>query len=243
MHTDRTSLRLKKEDYLTHIAFDSVIFGFNGTALKILVLEYQNTDLYALPGGFLRKNESLEEAVAHGVKRRTGITDLYLEQFHTFSDPDRSDPEAMKLILKMNDLDMTDHDWLLDRFISIAFYALINFEDVCPVPGALADSIDWYALDSLPPLMMDHELIVKKALAALREDLDRKVLGMNLLPKKFTMKELQHVYEAILGTSLKRTAFQRKMLATDTLIRHEKRYAGGAHKAPYLYSFKTIDIL
>jgi 8-oxo-dGTP diphosphatase len=239
LHTDKHSQGPKKEDYLSHIAFDSVIFGFNGKELKILVLEYQNTGLFALPGGFVKRNESLDEAVTKGVVERTGIDDLYLEQFHTFGDLNRFDSKAMERILRMNGLDIKAHEWLLDRFISIAYYALINFEEVNPVPDALADSIDWYSLDELPPLMMDHEIIVQKALDTLRENLDKKLLGMNLLPEKFTMKELQNVYEKIMGEPFKRTAFQRKMLAANALIRHEKRFTGGAHRAPYLYSFKN----
>ncbi len=238
MNTDKYTQGPKKEDYLSHIAFDSVIFGFNGKELKILILEYQNTGLFALPGGFVRRNESLDEAVTKGVMERTGIDNLYLEQFHTFGDLNRFDSMAMERILIMNGLDIKAHEWLLDRFISIAYYALINFEEVNPIPDALADSIDWYSLDELPPLIMDHGTIVQRALTTLRDNLDRKLLGMNLLPEKFTMKELQNVYEKILGESFKRTAFQRKMLSANILIRHEKRFTGGAHRAPYLYSFK-----
>ena len=240
MNTDKHSQNLKKEEYLSHIAFDSVIFGFNGKDLKILVLKYHNTGLFALPGGFVRRNESLDEAVTKGVVERTGINNIYLEQFQTFGGLDRFDSKAMERILEMNGLNPKAHQWLLDRFISIAYYALINFEEVNPVPDALADSIDSYSFDELPPLMMYHEEIVRKALETLRANLDRKLLGMNLLPEKFTMKELQSVYEKIMGESFKRTAFQRKMLATNALIRHEKRFTGGAHRAPYLYSFKTM---
>jgi hypothetical protein len=239
LKTDKHSQNLNKEEYLSHIAFDSVIFGFNGKDLKILVLQYHNTGLFALPGGFVRRNESLQDAVTKGVVQRTGINNLYLEQFYTFGGLDRSDSEAMERILKMNGLDPKANEWLLDRFISIAYYALINFEEVNPVPDALADSIDWYSLDELPPLMMDHNEIVQNALDTLRANLDRKLLGMNLLPEKFTMKELQNVYEKIMGEPLNRIAFQRKMLATNALIRLEKRFTGGAHRAPYLYSFKN----
>ncbi|WP_437395773.1 NUDIX hydrolase [Flagellimonas lutimaris] len=242
MNTDKHSQNLKKEDYLSHIAFDSVIFGFNGKDLKILVLQYHNTGLFALPGGFVRRNESLDEAVAKGVVERTGIDNIYLEQFQTFGGLDRFDSKAMERILEMNGLDPKANEWLLDRFISIAYYALINFEEVNPVPDALADSIDWYSFDELPPLMMDHLEIVQKALETLRSNLDRKLLGMNLLPEKFTMRELQSVYEKIMGEPFKRTAFHRKMLATNALIRHEKRFTGGAHRAPYLYSFKNSFI-
>ncbi|MBW8242688.1 NUDIX hydrolase [Muricauda oceani] len=241
MKTSKQSQNLNKEEYLSHIAFDSVIFGFNGKDLKILVLEYHNTELFALPGGFVRRNESLKDAVTKGVVQRTGINNLYLEQFHTFGGLDRFDSEAMERILKMNGVDPKANEWLLDRFISIAYYALINFEAVNPVPDALADSIDWYSLDELPPLMMDHNEIVQNALDTLRANLDRKLLGMNLLPEKFTMKELQNVYEKIMGEPLNRIAFQRKMLATNALIRLEKRFTGGAHRAPYLYSFKNTE--
>jgi hypothetical protein len=126
----------------------------------------------------------------------------------------------------------------LDRFISIAYYALINYTDVVPKPDAMSDSIDWYALDKLPPLMLDHADIVEKALQTLRDNLERKLVSINLLPARFTMKELQNVYEAILGEKLRRTTFQRKMLSLGILQRHGKRYSGEAHKAPYLYSFK-----
>jgi len=242
LNTDKHSQGPRKEDYLSHIAFDSVIFGFNGKDLKILVMQYHNTGLFALPGGFVRRNESLDDAVTKGVVERTGINNIYLEQFQTFGRLDRFDSKAMERILEMNGLNPKAHDWLLDRFISIAYYALINFEEVNPVPDALADSIDWYSFDELPPLMMDHGEIVQKALETLRANLDSKLLGMNLLPEKFTMKELQSVYENIMGESFKRTAFQRKMLATNALIRHEKRFTGGAHRAPYLYSFKNSFI-
>lgn len=226
-----------EKEFLRHIAYDSVIFGFSGEQLKILILEYHNTGWFALPGGFVKRNENVDDAVQRGLKERTGLDKIYLEQFYTFGNLSRSNPEAMKTIMKENgDLPPPDH-WLLDRFISVAYYALINYKKVTPKPDALSDSINWYAVDELPPLMFEHDKIVKKALATLRENLYRKLVGANLLPPKFTMKELQKVYEAILGEQLRRTTFQRKMLSLDILERHEKQFNGKAHKAPYLYSF------
>jgi ADP-ribose pyrophosphatase YjhB (NUDIX family) len=128
--------------------------------------------------------------------------------------------------------------WLLDRFVSVSYYALINYKDVVPKPDALSDSCQWYSIKNLPKLILDHKQIVEKAIHTLRDNLDRKLVGGNLLPTKFTMKELQDVYEAILGTKLRRTTFQRKMLASEVLVRHEKKYSGKAHKAPFLYSFR-----
>lgn len=228
-------------DFLPHIAYDSVIFGFSGDQLKILVMEYHNTGWFALPGGFVKRTENLNDAVRRGLKERTSLDNIFLEQFYTFGDYSRYDKAVMQTILEANGYYSDDYYWMLDRFISIAYYALINYKDVVPKPDALSDSIRWYAIDSLPTLILDHEKIVQKALYTLRENLERKLVGINLLPAKFTMKELQKVYEAILGEKLRRTSFQRKMLSLGILQRHEKRFNGKAHKAPYLYSFNPLS--
>jgi ADP-ribose pyrophosphatase YjhB (NUDIX family) len=224
--------------YLPHIAYDSVIFGFSGDALKILIMEYHNTGLFALPGGFVRMNEDLDNAVRRGLQERTGLSDIYLEQFYTFGSVARFQPEVMAGILKANDHDVAENQWLKERFISVGYYALINYKDVVPRPDALSDSCTWYDVDALPVLILDHRAIVGRAIQTLRFNLHRKVVGVNLLPEKFTMNELQTVYEKIMGEQMRRTTFQRTMLATGMLERHEKRYSGGAHKAPYLYSFR-----
>jgi len=227
----------REKEHLRHISYDSVIFGFSRGKLKVLVVKHRNTDLYALPGGFVRHSESLDEAVRRGLKERTGLTDIYLEQFHVFGDRERSGPEVMKAFLRANGIDPEPDHFMLDRFISVGYYALVDHEKVEPQPDPLSDYIGWYEPDHLPGLMLDHDRIVKKALEALKSNLDHKLLGSNLLPERFTMKELQLVHEAILGEKLSRTNFQRKMLALEILQRHEKKYSGGAHKAPYLYSF------
>jgi 8-oxo-dGTP diphosphatase len=223
--------------YLAHIAYDSVVFGFSGEKLKILVMEYHNTGLFALPGGFVAMSENLNDAVRRGLKERTGLSDIYLEQCYVFGDTKRHQPEILKAIMQAVGYKPKKDHWLLDRFISVAYYALINYELVTPKPDALSDSCKWYDLDELPVLILDHALIVQKALETLRKNLDEKIVGMNLLPVKFTMKDLQQVYEAIMAEPLHRTNFQRKMLSSGLLVRHAKQYSGKAHKAPYLYSF------
>lgn len=228
---------MQANDYLQHIAYDSVVFGFSGEKLKILIMEYHNTGLFALPGGFVRKDENLNDAVKRGLKERTGLDNIYLEQFYTFGDVARYKPEVMQSIISANNQPQEEYNWLLDRFISVAYYALINYKDVVPTPDALSDSCEWYDLDNLPALMLDHSEIVAKALQTLRDNLERKLVGMNLLPPLFTMKQLQQVYEAILGEKLHRGTFQRKILSLNILKRHEKQYSGAAHKAPFLYSF------
>jgi len=224
-------------NFIPNLSYDCVIFGFNGKTLKILILEYQNTGFFALPGGFIRKNQSLKEAVDQGVEERTGLKNVFLDQFQVFGSLERSDPFAMRKILEANNKDIEENKWMMNRFITVGHYALINYEDVDPKPDHLSDSIGWYAIEDVPRLMMDHNDIVDKALEVLRNNISEKIIGMNLLPQKFTMKQLQQVFEAILDQKLRRTSFQRKMLSLDILERHEKLFEGKAHKAPYLYSF------
>ena len=226
-----------EKNYLSHIAFDSVIFGFSGQKLKILIMEYHNTGLYALPGGFVKHNEDLDLAVQRGLMERTGLDNIYLEQFHTFGNVERYKPEVMRNILQADGHGVDENHWMLGRFISVAYYALINSDKVETRPDQISDSLGWYNVEELPELILDHNTIVKTALKYLQLNLSIKPIGKNLLPNKFTMKELQQVHEAILGTPLRRTSFQRRMLGLDILQRHEKRFNGKAHKAPYLYSF------
>ena len=231
---------LETQGFLPHIAFDSVIFGFSKGKLKILLMEYHDTGWLALPGGFVGKNEDLDEAAKRGLKERTGLDNIYLEQFYTFGNMARFKPEVMQTILEANGFFLDPDHWMLDRFISVSYFALINFEKVILTPDELSDSIAWYEIDSLPKLILDHNAIVAKALQTLRENLERKLIGGNLLPERFTMNELQQVYEAIFGEKIRRTTFQRKMLGLDILERHEKLYTGKSHKAPYLYSFRKV---
>lgn len=226
------------DGFLTNIAYDSVVFGFSGEKLKILLMEYHNTGFFALPGGFVRRNENLNDAVRRGLKERTGLDNIYLEQCYVFGDTSRHNAQVLKTILKANGYDPGASHWLLDRFITVAYYALINYKNVVPKPDALSDSCTWYDIDLLPELILDHKDIVTKALQTLRSNLDQKLVGMNLLPVRFTMKELQEAYESILDEKLRRTTFQRKMLNLGILKRLGKQYSGKAHKAPYLYSFK-----
>lgn len=223
--------------FLPGLAIDLVIFGFHQHQLKILLLEYRNTGLLALPGGFIQEDENLNDAARRVLTERTGLTNIYLEQFYVFGDRNRHDPAPLRAIMEAKGMAVTENHWLLRRFITVGYYALIDFTKAVPIPDLLSDNCDWYDLTSLPPLMLDHQRIVQKALETLRADLDRKLIGFSLLAESFTMADLQRLYETILGQELHRSGFQRKMLSLGILERLEKQYNGGAHKAPYLYRF------
>ena len=223
--------------FLPGLAIDLVIFGFHQHQVKILLLEYRNTNLLALPGGFIREAEDLNNAARRVLAERTGLTNIYLEQFYVFGNQNRHNPAPLRAIMEAKGATVLENHWLLRRFVTVGYYALIDFTKAVPIPDSLSDTCDWFDLNSLPPLMLDHALIVQKALETLRDDLDRKLIGFNLLAESFTMAELQRLYETILGQELHRSSFQRKILSLGILERLEKQYSGGAHKAPYLYRF------
>lgn len=223
--------------FLPGLAIDAVIFGFQDNQLKILLLEYEHTNLFALPAGFIKKEENLNDAARRSVLERTGLHNIYLEQFYIFGDVARHDPEPLRKIMQAKGHAPSNDHWLLRRFLTVGYYALIDYTKATPIPDQLADSCEWHELQNLPPLMLDHREIVSKALESLRANLDQKLIGFNLMPENFTMQDLQSLYETVLGQKLLRTSFQRKMLSLGILERFEKKYSGGAHKAPYLYRF------
>ncbi len=223
--------------FMPGLAVDAVIFGFHDQQLKVLLMQYKKTGIFALPGGFIREKENLNDAAERVVSERTALKDIYLEQFYAFGDYDRYDPKPLKTIMTANGVIPEDDHWLLQRFISVSYYALVDFTKVVPMPDRIFDGCAWYDLANIPELMQDHSLIIRKALTALRADLDNKLVAFNLMPEEFTMSELQTLYETILGKNLLRPAFQRKLLSLGILERVAKKWTGGAHKAPYLYRF------
>lgn len=223
--------------YLPGLAIDTVIFGFHDGELKVLLLTYKNTDFLALPGGFVYDNEDINDAARRVLLHRTGLQDIFLEQFYTFGDKKRHDTQPLRTIMAARGFFPQEDHWLLQRFVSIGYYALVDFTKAVPAPDSISDSCDWFSMAELPNLMQDHALIIGKALMTLQANLDQKLIGFNLLPEQFTMSELQNLYETILNKKLLRAAFQRKILGLDVLERVAKKWTGGAHKAPYLYKF------
>ena len=224
-------------DFLAHISLDCVVFGFHAGQLKILLLKMKHEDSRALPGGFVMNQETMEEAAIRVLQERTGLENVFLQQYHVFSEVTRSDPAARPLSLQRAGISIEKAKFLAQRFISVGFYALVEFSKVVPRPDLLSDTCDWYNLEDRGPLILDHERILESALAVLRTQLNHQPVGYNLLPRKFTLPELQKLYEAILGRKLDRRNFQRKIFSYGILRSLDEKRMGGAHKAPNLYSF------
>jgi 8-oxo-dGTP diphosphatase len=218
--------------YLPHLSVDSVIFGFHENELKVLLLKWKDTNRWCLPGGFILKEEHIDDAAVRILKNRTSLEKIYLRQFYAFGDPAR---DRKKHGFKAPP--GVTQSWLMDRFITVGYWALVEFSKVVPTPDEFSLACTWWDLNSIPKLILDHNLIVEKALVSLRQHLNDYPIGRDLLPQKFTMPELQKLYETILDKKLDRRNFQKKILSLGILDRLKERKTGGAHKAPFLYRF------
>lgn len=199
------------------VATDCVIFGFDGMKLKVLLIERGLEPFlgkWAFPGGFVRMDETADDGAKRELREETGLTPEYIEQFHCFSDP-RRDPR--------------------ERVISIAYLALVRTAEV--EGGDDAAQARWFALDEVPQLAFDHESILRMAISKLRERIHFQPIGFELLPDKFTLKELQMLYEAILGVSFDRRNFAKKMLHLDILTQLEEKVWPTPKREANLYSF------
>jgi 8-oxo-dGTP diphosphatase len=221
--------------YIPQLSIDCVIFGFHEGELKVLLLQWKDSKRWCLPGGFILKEEHIDNAAVRILQNRTGLKNIYLQQFHTFGDPVR---ERKKHGVSQP-ADVRGKSWLMQRFITVGYWALVEFSKVNPTADDFSLECKWWDINKIPSLILDHNEILDKALSSLRMHIHDYPVGKDLLPQKFTMPELQTLYETILGKKLDRRNFQKKMLSLGILDRLKERKQGGAHKAPFLYRFDS----
>lgn len=231
-------LETASEMYLPGVSIDTVIFSFFKNNLNVLLLRLDDSPYYVIPGGYIEKNENLDDAAFRILKERTGINNIYLEQFYTAGNTHRNDNNFFAETFKKMGIELPQGNWFEQRFISVCYLALIDQTKVNLEPGMFFTECKWENVQSIPKLLYDHNLVIEKAIQRLQADLDQKLIAYNLLNETFTMAELQKLYEAVYQKEFTRTNFQRRMLGLDILERLEKQYTGKAHKAPFLYRFK-----
>lgn len=201
------------------VTTDCVIFGFDGVKLKVLLIERGVEPFkgrWAFPGGFIKMDESAEDGALRELKEETELTGAYIKQFHAFTDPNR-DPR--------------------ERVITIAYYALVRIQDV--KGGDDAAKAQWFDLGEVPALAFDHDRILRKAMQELRKQIHFEPIGFELLPEKFTMSALQHLYEAILDVKFDRRNFSKKMLHFGLLDQLEEKAKVSQAKESVLYTFNA----
>lgn len=217
------------------LSLDCVVFGFHENQLKVLLLRWKGTDEWSLPGGFIRKTESIDDAAHRVLRERTGLDEVFLRQFHVFGEAERYDAERN---WRRMGLQLTRDTTWPDRTITVGYYALVEYSQVTPTPDVLTEECAWWDLREVPDLLFDHNRIVDFALQTLRTQLGWQPVGYTLLPEKFTMPELQRLYETLLGQKLDPRNFYKKIAALGILERLDERRTGGAYKSPYLYRFR-----
>lgn len=200
------------------VAVDCIIFGFHKNQLKLLLIKRDfepEKGKWSLMGGFLKKRESLDDAAARILVTLTGLQDIYLDQLHSFGAIDR-DP--------------------VERTVSVAYYALIDVE-THDKELLKKHSASWFPIDDVPKLIFDHANMVREALKKLRFKATHQPVGFELLPEKFTLPELQKLYECIYNTSLDKRNFRRRILSMDVLIKTEEKQKAKSRKGAFLYQF------
>lgn len=198
------------------VALDSIIFGFDGEDLKLLLVKRgveNEIDTWSLMGGWLQPSERLEEAAKRIVFELTNIDNVYLEQLATFGDPER-DP--------------------VERTVSVAYFALIKVPDYEPIISHKYDA-EWFSVRHLPPLLFDHGQMVELAKERLRYKAAFHLIGFELLPEKFTIPQLQKLYEAIFGVEMDKRNFSRKILSTKLLVKLKEKQKGYSKKGAYYF--------
>jgi 8-oxo-dGTP diphosphatase len=203
------------------LTVDCVIFGLDldEETLKVMLIQrdvepYEG--VWAIPGGFVRPGETLMQAATRELEEETGIKDVFLEQLYTFGDAHR-DPRG----------------WI----VSVAYYALVSPDKHYIRATADARQAQWFPVTSVPRLAFDHEGILARALERIRGKLTYAPLGFELLPQKFTIKQLQKVYEIVLGRTLDNRNFRKKIFAMDVLRELGEMQKGVPHRAARLYKF------
>ncbi|QDS99218.1 NUDIX hydrolase [Adhaeretor mobilis] len=201
------------------LTVDIVVFALDEEDLQVMLIERDLKPFegqWALPGGFVRVDETLEEAARRELEEETGLKDIYLEQLYTFGDIKR-DPR--------------------ERVVTVTYYALVNLEGHDVQASTDARNAAWFSMNDLPKLAFDHKTILRAAHERLRGKVRYQPIGFELLPEKFTLRQMQHLYEVILDRELDKRNFRKKVLGMEIVKETKEIEKDVAHRAARLYRF------
>lgn len=222
--------------FLPHLSLDLVIIGYQQDQLKCLLLKLG--DKWALPGGYISRKESVDEAALNTLKIRTGLDQAHLKFLSVFGSPDRQFGEDFRYFIEKTGLPWNKDYFINQRFVTLSYYSLVDIATTHPVPGQFDEAIDWFSFDALPDLWLDHLEIISTARQRLKEDIKQEHVTYNLLPDAFTMPQLHALHQAILEEKLDRSRFQKKMLSSGIFERLPQLRKESPGRNPYLYKLK-----
>jgi 8-oxo-dGTP diphosphatase len=210
-----------QEFFKEAITVDNVIFGFDEADLKVLLIKRgaePYKDAWALPGDFMYPTEDLDTAAGRVLKELTGLQDVYLEQVHTFGTPNRHP---------------------LGRVVTVSYFSLVKIDRFKVIPSSFAQKVKWHSVAKMRELAFDHNAILTACFQALKQRIRVRPIGFELLPPKFTLTELQHLYEAILEPKdgLDKRNFRKKIMSMDFIVDLNESQEGVAHRPARLYAF------
>lgn len=224
--------------YHSGISVDCVILGFGEGTLKVLLSKLNSkVNKYMLPCVFPYSDEDVGVAAKRCLQDRVGFSDVYMRQFYLFGNASRGDAEKNKAFVEALGLKGCDDHWLFGRFVTVGYYALVDYREVNPKPAFVGERLGWFNVNNLPQLYSDQCKIIQMAIEAIRMHLGYVPLGYKLLPKRFTMPELKTLYELILGESLDRRNFRRKMLSSEFIRKLDEQQSDVHNKVPSMYGF------
>ncbi|MEM6522666.1 MAG: NUDIX domain-containing protein [Bacteroidota bacterium] len=220
MAEDITNVSVTKDAYECTVTVDCAVFGFQEGVLKLLLVQKLKEPFkgyWLLPGGIIKEGQTAEEAIDVVLLSLTGLKNVHQEQVRCYTEV---------------------HRHPLKRVITICYYGLINPENHPIVKQKHVNEVEWYRLDELPELGFDHKRLADDALRLLKSNVEERLILGELLPAKFTLKELQELYEALLNEKLDRRNFRKKMLQKDLLVNIGEKKVGSKGGRPDLYKLK-----
>ncbi len=212
------------------LSVDCVILGFNGSELKVLLIESKELERRnKLPGSMILENETLPDAAQRILSNMTGLKGIYLKQTSIYSNPNRVETVDLKWINR-------NHGVQSKRVVTVAYYALLKLNHNT-IRHTTNKGAHWSSIEGAKDLMMDHNLILKDTLALLKSEIVNSPIAFELLPKHFTIRELQDLYSAVLGVEIDKRNFRKKILGSGLLSATGKKEVGVAHKPAEYFTF------
>jgi len=232
-------------DYRPEVTIDCAIFGYHEGELQLLLVKNAILTIWCLPGGYVKKVENLDQAAARITAERTGIENLFLKQFKTFGEPGRNNTTAFDEahFFELTGIRKDEYSWLQVDTVSVGFYAITDIVNAKPKADFFSNECCWFPVNKLPKLGFDHNEMANEALFTMRMHLYHFPIGKNLLPQKFTLKEIKLFYETMSGKELNASNFPNKLISLGLIEKTEEKKSIGAHRSPAYYKFdeETYD--